>query len=382
MSVSYIPEHVKCRLWGKAAGLCEYAGCNHRLYLDALTKAEFNAAYIAHIIADKPRGPRGDPVLSHKLKADISNLMLMCDQHHRLIDKVDVEGHPVHRLRDMKALHERRIQNVTNIDADKESHVLLYGANVGEHASPLTYEKAREAMAPEWFPADTAPITLGMFNSVLRDGSSNFWRVETNQLRAKFCQEVRSRLDSGGIRHLSVFAFAPPPLLMLLGYLLSDIPAAEVYQLHREPQDWKWQGHPEDWGYIVQRPDDGVTGQPALVLALSATITDDRIAAVLGEDTPIWRVTVPEPHNDFLKSRKQLRQFREAIRLLMDEIKARHGEDVLLHVFPAAPVAIAVEMGRVIMPKADLRLSVYDQNRSRGGFVHALDLPPTRGDQK
>jgi len=304
----------------------------------------------------------------------------MCDEHHRLIDKVDVEGHPVNRLRKMKAVHERRIEIMTGIDANKQSHVLLYGANVGEHASPVSYEKAKEAMAPEWCPADTAPIVLGMANSAFRDGSEEFWGIETAQLRRKLAQEVRPRLDSGGIHHLSVFAFAPQPLLMLLGYLLSDIPAAEVYQLHREPQDWKWQGDPDDWDYIVQRPDDDVTGEPALVLALSATITDDRIVAVLGENTPIWRVTVPEPHNDFLKSRKQLRQFREAIRPLMDEIKGRHGEEALLHVFPAAPVAIAVEMGRAIMPKADLRLSVYDQNRNQDGFVHALDLTPTQGD--
>lgn len=53
MSVTYIPESVKIRLWGKAAGRCEYEGCNQPLWLDQLTKAEFNSAYIAHIIPEK-----------------------------------------------------------------------------------------------------------------------------------------------------------------------------------------------------------------------------------------------------------------------------------------------------------------------------------------
>ena len=74
------------------------------VWQDDVTKAEFNTAYIAHIIADKPDGPRGDPVFSEQLKSDISNLMLLCDVHHRQIDKVDVPGHPVELLRDMKAL--------------------------------------------------------------------------------------------------------------------------------------------------------------------------------------------------------------------------------------------------------------------------------------
>ena len=92
MSVSYIPETIEIRLWGKASGRCEYAGCNEPLWLDSLTQAEFNSAYIAHTIADKPTGPRGDPILSEQLKNDLSNLTLLCDVHHRLINIADVGG--------------------------------------------------------------------------------------------------------------------------------------------------------------------------------------------------------------------------------------------------------------------------------------------------
>ena len=114
---------------GKAAGRCQYEGCNEPLWKDSLTQWEFNAAYIAHIIADSPNGPRGHETLSEKLAKDISNLMLMCDKHHRIIDREDVEGHPVEKLIEMKKNHEMRIEMVTSID--EESHVLLYGANIG-----------------------------------------------------------------------------------------------------------------------------------------------------------------------------------------------------------------------------------------------------------
>jgi hypothetical protein len=33
-----------------------------------------------------------------------------------------------------------------------------------------------------------------------------------------------------------------------------------------------------------------------------------------------------------------------------------------------------VELGRVLQPKADMPLRLYDQNNDRGGFVHALDI--------
>jgi len=83
----------------------------------------------------------------------------------------------------------------------------------------------------------------------------------------------------------------------------------------------------------------------------------------------------PNPNNDFLKGRGQARLFRERVRQLLDRIKSKHGEQAALHVFPAMPVALAVDFGRVIMPKADLEMKLYDQSRALGGFAPALDLP-------
>lgn len=58
MSSSSIPEKTRVRLWVRASGRCQYAGCNKPLWRDDLTMADMNSAYIAHIIADSPDGPR------------------------------------------------------------------------------------------------------------------------------------------------------------------------------------------------------------------------------------------------------------------------------------------------------------------------------------
>lgn len=343
------------------------------LWLDITTKYEFNTAYIAHIIADSPDGPRGDPVLSKQLEADLSNLMLLCDQHHRLIDKEDVIGHPVARLRSMKEAHERRIEIVSGIGADRQSHVLLYGANIGELSSPVSFQMASRAMLPDWYPAETTPLSLGMINSSFQDKTAEFWTIESTHLRRMIAQLVRPRLALGSIQHISIFAVAPQPLLMLLGFLLSELQAMEVYQLHHEPRNWQWQEGPKTFEYLVSEPEE-VKGPPVLILSLSATILDERVTAVLGKDVTIWRVTLADPYNDFLKSPQQVRQFRQQMRRLMDHVKIRHGEQTLLHVFPAMPVALAVETGRIILPKTDLPMRIYDENKNLGGFVRALDL--------
>ncbi|MBL0385621.1 HNH endonuclease [Tumebacillus sp. ITR2] len=371
MSKTKIPEKIKIRLWVMAAGRCQYEGCNQTLYTDTITKKDFNIAYIAHIVADRPEGPRGDEVLSDKLKSDISNLMLMCDTHHRLIDQEDEEGHPVEKLQEMKRKHEQRIQMLTSIKEDRQSHVLLYGANIGQHFAPVSWERAKEAMLPEFYPAEKTAIELGLRNSSFQDEEDFFWEMERQNLRRHFLDKVKRRMESGELSKLSVFALAPQPLLVELGTLLSDIPAADVYQLHREPANWCWQPHPEPFSYTVIEP-TAISRKIALNLSISATIDNSRIAKVVGEETSIWTMTVETPNNDFLRSKQQLSLFRQEFRLLMDRIKAVHGEDSELHVFPAVPVAIAVEIGRVWMPKADLPLIVYDQNRSKGGFTQTL----------
>jgi hypothetical protein len=374
MSVSSIPDKVKIRLWGKAAGRCQYDGCNKPLWKDEHTKAEFNSAYIAHIIADSPKGPRGHATLSKQLKDDISNLMLMCDIHHRLIDKEDVKGHPVERLRGMKFKHENRIEVVTSIDGDKQSHIIFYGANIGKHNAPLSWQKAAQAMLPERFPAESRAIELSLKNSSFQDSDTNFWRIEKENLNRLFNLNVKARLVANEIKHFSVFALAPIPLLVEFGRLLSDIPAADVYQLHREPPNWKWQSCPDDFEYILKEPDSRHK-TVAINLSLSATIDNEtRISKVLNKNHSIWTLTTTEPNNDCLKSKKQLLLFRQIFRNLLNRIKAEHGEDANVHLFPAVPVSVAVEIGRVWMPKADLPIKVYDQNSKLGGFIPAIEI--------
>lgn len=372
LSKTSIPEKIRVRLWVNAGGRCEYLGCNTPLWRDELTLSEMNAAYIAHIVADQPDGPRGDAVLSPKLAKELTNLMLLCDVHHRKIDVEEVAKHPVDVLQRMKDGHERRIELLTGLDASKKSEVILYGANIGEHHPYVSFQRAAEALPPHRYPATARGIALGMTNASFEDCEGDFWRIEAENLRRLFAQQLAPRLTDGSAPHLSIFAVAPQPLLILLGHLLSDIHAAEVYQLHREPSTWIWQEAPAE-AFKVTAPKRG-EGEPVLIISLSADVAAERVTAVMGQDAPIWEIRVDSPHNDMMRSKEQLQKFRETIRPLLSQIKKQHGDSTTLHVFPAMPVSAAIELGRALMPKADLRLRVYDQNKKLGGFKHALDV--------
>lgn len=362
-------------LWAKAAGRCQYPGCNTSLIGDLISGAEDkNFGFVAHIVADKPTGPRGDPVRSPLLSNDVRNLMLLCYVHHKLIDVDEKDQHPEERLLAMKEAHERRIETVTAIGEDRASHVLRYAASIGGHESLVAYEQVSAAMLPDRYPADGRhTIDIELRGSAHQDHEPEFWAFQRENLARQFATKIRNRIEARDIRHLSVFALAPQPLLIELGRLLCDIVPADVHQLHREPPGWRW---PDDGAAIhfrVREP-QRTEGAVALVLALSATITDDRIKQALGADAAIWSIEAESPHNDIMKRPADLAEFRHLVRSTFNQIKARHGERAVINVFPAMPVSTAVEVGRVWMPKADLPLVIYDQNRTLEGFVRAFAI--------
>lgn len=370
----YVSPATQAILWGRAAGRCEFAGCNQPLWRSPVTQEPVSIAQKAHIYSFSSDGPRGNAGIEANELNGVDNLFLVCPACHLKIDNAPDGGrYTVAVVQEMKARHERRVEIVTGIDPTRRSHVLLYGANIGDRNSPRLMADAATAMFPDRYPAEATPITLGTLDNPTTDRSEEFWRTEAAHLRAHFQRRVGERLTASEIEHLSVFALAPQPLLVLLGTLLGDITPADVYQRHREPPSWGWPASAATPDFLVQHPSE-FTGPPALVLALSATVTSDRIEALLGLKVCVWQVTVAVPHNDLTKSREQLGRFRTLLRDLMNRIKAAHGQNTPLHIFPAVSAAMAVELGRARMPKADVPWLVYDQVNARGGFVHALTI--------
>lgn len=371
-------------LFGRAAARCEFRGCNQPLWRSRVTNAPVNIAEMAHIWSFSSMGPRGNAGVAPGSINDISNLILVCRNCHKEIDE-DKQGarFSVDLLQQMKFEHEERIELATGIAPSRATHVVHYSANIGDVSARLDKDVTHAALFPDRFPAMPLPIELGVSNAAVVDRDDEFWRSEELTLRRNFVSQVEALRATKHAAHLSVFALAPQPLLMILGSLLSDTGDVDVFAHHKEPSGWKWPTA-ESCDDLAFRLDgaEQTKGAPALVLSVSATVTPDRIRAVVGDDVALWNVTIERPHNDCLKTRRQLSEFRKLLRSTLDQIKATHGQTTTLHVFPALPAAMAVELGRVRMPKADMPWVVYDQNSARGGFIRAIELSQNKEPQR
>jgi hypothetical protein len=370
-----IDPKVAQELWGRAAGRCQFRDCNRILYKSPVTQERVNIAQMAHIYSFSADGPRGHGPFSKRTDGlnEIGNLMLVCYDCHRKIDQ-DKTGirYSAALLKSWKEEHEFRVRVVTGISPSKKSHVVLYGSRVGDEHSPLNFASAAEAMFPDRLPADDRPVNLSMTCSH-DDSTSDFWTSEAAHLRREFERQVRDRSEDANPNHFSVFALAPQPLLILLGSLLTDKVPAAVYQLHREPNTWKWQPHPEDFGFKIVAPED-TSGTAVLVIGLSAKIDPVRISSVIPGRLSIWQLTIDDPHNDFLQSEAQLSIFRQQARKAISSIEANHPSLAELPIFPAMPIACAIELGRIRMPKANRPWHIYDQNNKHGKFIPALPI--------
>ena len=353
--------HTIAKLWAKAAGRCEYDGCNKLLYKDDLTSEDINRGFVAHIIAASPDGPRGDEKLSAQLVDDIGNVMLMCHDHHRLIDHEQVAEHTVDRLRAMKKKHEDRVREVTEIAAAKISVPVVYGTNIGKEAVSISRRELAQAMLPDNYPTENI-VTISCQNSGLHDSQELFWQAEVAQLEQKYNEFLKPLIGKEDIDCVSVFALAPQPLLVKLGTMLSDLHKVKVYQKHREPDTWKWQEITEPNPIRIVRPQD-TSKTPVLVFSLSAKAITTRVRNNFGDDASIWEVTAEDPNNDMLRSADQLAAFRQLTRNVLDDINASSAFDSV-KVFMAMPAACAVELGRVLMPKADKKLVLFDKNNA------------------
>lgn len=372
----YIKREVERELWARAAGRCQFDGCNRLLYKSPVTQEPVNISEKAHIYSFSKDGPRGwGPFITNKKRLnEVPNLMLVCHDCHEKIDTEQDGGrYSAKLLQEWKRQHEKRIAIVSGVDPKKNSHVVLYGANIGDQVSKLQPEAAKDALFPDWYPSEEHPICLSM-SWEGKDSQETYWKTESKNLEDAFNRQIRPLIDRADPFHFSVFALAPIPLMIRLGTLITDKVPTQVYQLHREPiESWKWLEGPKGFSFIINRP-NSFGHPPALIVSLSGSISQERVTNVLGDQVSIWELTIESPHNDFLKSRDQLSRYRETVRKLMEEINKAHANAATLSIFPAIPVSCAVELGRVRMPKTPMRWIIYDQNDKLGGFVQTLTI--------
>lgn len=163
--------------------------------------------------------------------------------------------------------------------------------------------------------------------------------------------------------------------MVKLGSLLENKTTIHIFQRHREPKEtWSWPESDYQDDLLISEPDTMTVGVPVLVFAISAKAIITCVKNQLKNITDnIWIVEASSPNYNWCANKAQQQHFRNISRKVLDTIRLRNpGEGI--HVYMAMPNSLAVEFGRVWMPKADAPLLLYDIDRITKQYNKVLKI--------
>jgi hypothetical protein len=366
---------MKVLLAVRSGGRCEFAGCNKYLFEHALTLKGGNFSEHAHIVAFSEAGPRGREGIRPSDIHSPDNLMLLCAECHKLIDDNPAD-YPRTVLEKYKRDHEERIKHVTGLGPDMRTSVVQLKATIGGSAVDIPAAHIYEAVAPR-YPTDRKGHVIDL-TSYGQENRDEYYRLATSKIEQDVARLYAPGMDVEATRHISLFALAPIPLLVYLGFCLSNKVAVEFYQRHRtgtEPWKWKTTGKPAKY-VLHQRRSGGDPTKVALILPLSGSIDDQLLLPTIDGGFFVYEIVFKgqAPNPEFLRQRRDLKEFRVLYRRFLSKLMRDHPAVRELHVLPAVPAPIAVACGHDLLPKVHPSLVIYDYDKACGGFIERLRI--------
>lgn len=161
------------RLFAVSHNQCAFPGCLLPL-VDSSNERVIGK--VCHIKANNPRGPRYDPLQSEEERQSFTNLMILCSNHHDVIDS-DIEAYTVERLNAMKEKHESsyQVQEELNDEIAKQliASIEIASLNNGssiisinQHGGQVAHQITNVGFQPKQIPPEAIPEFIDWMKKV------------------------------------------------------------------------------------------------------------------------------------------------------------------------------------------------------------------------
>lgn len=363
-----IDPKVLLKLWAVAGGRCEL--CNRILFSDLTFGADGNFGETAHIHAVSAGGPRHKIGMTPEEKNSIDNLMLLCEEHHHMIDS-NPDDYGDSFLIAQKKRHELRIRSVTDIGENQSCRMVSYFSNIDNYEVFNSDRLFKDAvLSAGLLPLQQPVISLNADSHIKYEPSKESITSKSKDLEIQFkswFDTVIKKADA-----IAVFALAPQPLLFKLGTLLNDQYNVKAFQCHRIGHKWAWKDDAARANFIFTKSKSGSSGNVALVIDLSAQVLDDRIEAAVDNDCSIFHLTMATPNRAFVTNEHIQDYFVKTFREAMETIKNLRPAPKTINLFPVMPQSLVIRAGMDYMSKTDLPLKIYEQGKAGQEFFETI----------
>jgi hypothetical protein len=371
--VRKIPPFTKLLLFVRAAGRCEFDGHKKYLLEHPLTLTEVNLAEMAHIVAFKEDGPRGDIDPRPEDINNIDNLMLLCHDCHKLIDD-NPDQYSIALLKSYKKDHEDQMYYVTSLSNRLRTTIVQLKGKINNQTVDIPVSHVLEAVAPR-YPTNTQGFVIDLTG--IEGNDTAYYQTAIRTIKSKLDLLYSPGMELDQTRHISLFAIANIPLLAYFGNRLSNKVPVDFYQRHRDSKNWVWKtdGQPAEYKFELIRPGTDKKNV-ALIVSLTGKVHIEYLPSEIDDKYYLYEITLQNqvPNPDFLKQRDDLEKFASIYRLSLATIMADHGKIDTLHLFPAIPAPVAVVCGYELLPKIYPTIVVHDYDKSEGGFKFSIRI--------
>lgn len=365
----------------EAAWRCQYDGCGEDLrgHLDPSARGA-NYSYFAHIIASSSDGPRGDVNLSPRLSDEPTNIMLMCDKCHRLIDRVAPERYSTEFLREMREKNVVEVRRLLETLRYPTAQMLVIGGNIEGQTFAFDQREAEEAMwlrglrmatpQAQWFARNGAH--LGASNSTA------YWLSLFDLLRHDIpvLKGLLTGTSHGGAPRapLAVFPLHSTSVMVLSGRLIGESSTVHAFQFHRDQvagnrgAQWAWpdseEPPPEKFKLRILRKPQAGDAEALLRISITsappATDLPEHLARdgeyllptiEVGVDVPNYR-SIQHPDDQALLGKA----IGEALDMLQDQWRVR-----TVHVITIAPTTACFRLGQKMQARHQADFILYER---------------------
>ena len=200
----------------RSGGVCAFDGCPKKLTYESESGNDTYVAEAAHIRGEKPGAARYDASMTDAERNSIHNLIYLCADHHRLIDKVEQDWSTEY-LTELKESHEGKVVEAMEARfadvAFPELERAILWVKDGEYATQIAnfdLSPPDEKIKKNDLSASSRAIILGGMTA--RETVAAFVEAESqinphfaDRLRAGFLAEYW-RLKSEGVEGDALFA--------------------------------------------------------------------------------------------------------------------------------------------------------------------------------
>ncbi|WP_022940460.1 SAVED domain-containing protein [Psychromonas hadalis] len=341
----------KNTVWKESYGRCMFTGCGEKLDHDSISGTTGNYAYLAHNVASSEQGARGITELSGKLSNDPDNVLLLCDKHHRLIDKVAASDYTASMLSAMK----KEFGIVANglLDGLKYQPIPVYSVLWpvnSQTVSPPSYLQVATSLSRIKRRMHEQINILSDNEDLLINSPDILWQMMPSVIQSA-ADKIIQQTKAFGF-NAALFGFGPTSALIGLGAKLGNKNDVTPMLRFREGGNWSW---PSDVAlgtfYEIVGLDDlkenadfiiniALTAEPESLISAAEVLSGEKGAQII-----TIRAKEEYMGNGAISHPEDGKAFTSALQSLFHKLRSEYSAQTI-HLFTCASNAAAIFIGQ------------------------------------